>query len=242
MSKLMMINEVAKNYHITKRTLRYYEEIGLLTNVKKNDSNYRYYDDKTLIRLEQILLLRELNFHINEIREILISKDGEVINNILSDKLIKLQDDINSLLSLKNIINSIISIKNEVGIQQVNLYQILKEQIYIHKNMERVFEMSQFVGDVILVEFGINIVECGNTIIENIKILRQDIKKEYNKEIPLIRIKDNLELKDDEYRIIIKGITVKQELLENAPGNEKASTIIDGLKDALIFNIQSIAK
>lgn len=242
MSKLMMISEVAKNYHITKRTLRYYEEIELLTNVRKNDSNYRYYDNETLIRLEQILLLRELNFHINEIREILISKDEEVINNILFDKLIKLQDDINSSISLKNIINSIISIKNEVGIQQVNLYQILKEQIYIHKNMERVFEMSQFVGDVILVEFGINVVECGNTIIENIKILRQDIKKDLNKEITLIRIKDNLELKDDEYRIIIKGITVKQELLADVPCNEKASMIINGLKDALICNIQNITK
>lgn len=55
MSKLM-INQVAKIYHITKITLRYYEEIGLLTNVKKNYSNYRYYDDETLIRLEQILL------------------------------------------------------------------------------------------------------------------------------------------------------------------------------------------
>lgn len=35
MNKLMMISEVANNYHITKRTLRYYEEIGLLPNVKK---------------------------------------------------------------------------------------------------------------------------------------------------------------------------------------------------------------
>lgn len=240
MSKLFMISEVAKNYHITKRTLRYYEEIGLLTNVKKNDSNYRYYDDEALIRLEQILLLRELNFHINEIREMLVSKDEKVINNILSGKLIKLQDDINSLISFKNIINSIISIKNEVGIQKVNLYQILKEQIYIHKNMERMFEMSQFVGDVILIEFGINIVECGNTIIEKIKILRQDLKKDLNKEIPLIRIKDNLELKDDEYRIIIKGITVKQELLVDAMSNEKVSIIIGGLKDALICNMQNI--
>ena len=242
MSKLFKISEVAKNYHITKRTLRYYEEIGLLDNVKKDNSNYRYYDDETLNRLEQILLLKKLNFHLNEIREILISKDETAINNILSDKLIKLQDNINNLISYKNIIKSIISIKNEVGIQQVNLYQILKEQIYINKNMERMFEMSQFVGDVIIVEFGMNIVESGKTIIEDIKKLRQEIKKEYNKEMPLIRIRDNLELKADEYRIIIKGVTVKQESIDNAPGNEKAVTIVNRLKDALISNIQNIAE
>lgn len=239
MSKLM-ISEVAKNYHITKRTLRYYEEIGLLTNVKKNDSNYRYYDNEALIRLEQILLLRELKFSINEIKEILMPKDQKIINSILYDKLIKLQNDINSLVSLKNIITSIINIENEAGIQQVNLYTILKEQIYIHKTVEGVFQMSQFVGDVVLVEFGINIVECANLIISKIKILREDIKKDLNQEIPLIRIKDNLELKDDEYKIIIKGITVKQGLLGTVDNNEKSNIIISALNEALSSNIKNL--
>lgn len=242
MSKLLMINEVAKNYNITKRTLRYYEEIGLLTNIQKNNSNYRYYDNEALNRLEQILLLRDLNFHISEIREILISEDDEAINRILYEKLKKLQDDIDNFLSLKKIIASIISIKNDRGMQQVSIYQILKEQIYIHKNIERVFEMSQFVGDVIIIEFGINIVECANTIIDNIKKLREDIKSQLNKEIPLIRIKDNTDLKDNEYKIFIKGITVKQGLLEDGNANEKATIITEALKEALICNIQSITE
>lgn len=242
MSKLLMINEVAKNYNITKRTLRYYEEIGLLTNIQKNNSNYRYYDNGALNRLEQILLLRDLNFHISEIREILISEDDEAINRILYEKLKKLQDDIDNFLSLKKIITSIISIKNDRGMQQVSIYQILKEQIYIHKNIERVFEMSQFVGDVIIIEFGINIVECANTIIENIKKLREDIKSQLNKEIPLIRIKDNTDLKDNEYKIFIKGITVKQGLLEDGNTNEEATIITEALKEALICNIQSITE
>lgn len=242
MSKLLKINEVAKNYNITKRTLRYYEEIGLLTNVKKNDSNYRYYDNEALNRLEQILLLRDLNFHISEIREILISEDDEAIDRILNNKLKKLQDDIDNFLSLKKIIASIISIKNDRGMQQVSIYQILKEQIYINKNIERMFEMSQFVGDVIIIEFGINFVECANTIIENVKKLRQDIKSEHNKEIPLIRIKDNPDLQENEYKIIIKGITVKQELLENSNTNEKAAIIIEVLKEALVCNIQIITE
>lgn len=240
MSKLMMISEVAKNYNITKRTLRYYEEIGLLTDVKKNDSNYRYYDEATLMRLEQILLLRDLDFHINEIKEILISKDEDIIKNIFCDKLIKLQDDINGLISLKNIISSIISIKNKVGIQEVNLYKILKEQIYIHKNIERVFEMSQFIGEIIIVEFGMNFVQCANEIIDNIKMLRQEIKKDINREIPLIRVKDNLELKDDEYKIIIKGITTKQELFSGNSDVDKVNVIIKSLKDAVICNIENI--
>lgn len=100
--------------------------------------------------------------------------------------------------------------------------------------------MSQFVGDVVLVEFGINIVECANLIISKIKILREDIKKDLNQEIPLIRIKDNLELKDDEYKIIIKGITVKQGLLGIVDNNEKSNIIISALNEALSCNIKNL--
>ncbi|WP_160687247.1 MerR family transcriptional regulator [Clostridium sp. C2-6-12] len=242
MNKLMLISEVSQNYHVTKRTLRYYEEIGLLTNVKKNNSNYRCYDNETLARLEQILLLRELDFHINEIKEILLSNDEKITNDILFNKLRETEDNIKNLISLKNIITSIINIQNQTGMQSVNLYEILKEQIYIHKNMERMFEMSQFVGDIILVEFGINIVESANTIIDNIKLLREDIKDKLNKEIPLIRIKDNIELKDNEYRIIIKNITVKQELLDNITSNERASIILSKLKESLICNIRNLTE
>lgn len=242
MKKLLMIHEVAKIYNITKRTLRYYEDAGLLTTVKKNDSNYRYYDAEALNRLEQILLLRELNFHISEINEILNSKDNEVISRLFCDKLQKLQGDIDNLLSLKKIISSIISIKDEKGMQYVSLYEILKEQIYIHKNIERVFEMSQFVDDIIIIEFGSNIVKGSNTIIENIKNLRQHIKSQFDKEIPLIRVKDNSNLDADEYKITIKNIVVKQELLEKSTEHEKPEIIVQALKEVLIFNLQSITE
>jgi len=235
-----MINEVAKKYNITKRTLRYYEEIGLLTNIRKNNAKYRYYDKAALNRLEQILLLRDLSFNISEIREILISEDGETINRLLYDKLKKLQDNIDYFISLKQIIASIISIRDDIGMEEVSIYQILKEQIYIHKNIEGVFEMSQFVGDVIVIEFGLNIVEGATMLIDNIKRLRQDIKSEHNQEIPLVRIRDVDTLKDNEYKIMIKGITVKQGLLENKTTNERVDTIIDELKEATICNIQSV--
>jgi len=195
----MMISEVARNYNITKRTLRYYEEIGLLTNIKKNESNYRCYDDESLNRLEQILLLKKLNFNINEIREIFILEDDKVIEKILLDKLTKIQQEIDSLAALKKVIVSIVNIRGNKGIQHVNLYEILKEQIYIHKNIERVFEMSQFVGDIVTLEFGVNILACVNEIMDNIKTLRQDIRSKSGKEIPLIRLKDNVDLKEDEY-------------------------------------------
>ena len=240
MSKELMISEVAKNYNITKRTIRYYEEIGLLTNIKKNDSNYRYYNDDALKRLEQILLLRDLGFHINEINEILLSKDEDVIDNMLLNRYRKLHDDINNLISLRNIISSIIRIKNQNGIQKISIYQILKEQIYIHKKYERMFNVSQFVGDLVVVEFGVGLVESADNIIENIRNLRSEIKNKLNKEIPLVRIKDNTDLKENEYRIMIKDIIVRKEVLESVSSTEKATILTNGLKESLLYNIKNI--
>lgn len=43
--ELMTISQISKNYNISTRTLRYYEEIGLLESKRKEDYAYRVYDD-----------------------------------------------------------------------------------------------------------------------------------------------------------------------------------------------------
>ncbi|HEX3040091.1 MAG TPA: MerR family transcriptional regulator [Caproiciproducens sp.] len=67
----MKINEVAKLTGVTVRTLHYYDEIGLLKPAEVTESGYRLYDSDSLCRLQQILLLRELDFPLDEIQEIL---------------------------------------------------------------------------------------------------------------------------------------------------------------------------
>ena len=71
--KLMSVHEVAELTGITARTLHYYDEIGLLKPTKVTEAGYRMYDDKALSRLQNILLFRELEFHLKEIKEILNS-------------------------------------------------------------------------------------------------------------------------------------------------------------------------
>lgn len=68
------VNEVSKLTGVSIRTLHYYDKIGLLHPTEVTDSNYRLYDDTALERLQQILLFRELEFPLKEIRNILDSK------------------------------------------------------------------------------------------------------------------------------------------------------------------------
>lgn len=67
--KKLLKNEVVKMFNTTSETLRYYEKEGLLTPEIKNN-NYRYYDFFDLQRLRQIILFRDLNLSIDEIKSI----------------------------------------------------------------------------------------------------------------------------------------------------------------------------
>ena len=68
---MMTVNEVSKLSGVSIRTLHYYDTIGLLHPTEVTDAGYRLYDDEALERLQQILLFRELEFPLKEIREIL---------------------------------------------------------------------------------------------------------------------------------------------------------------------------
>ncbi|MFA7637067.1 MAG: MerR family transcriptional regulator [Monoglobales bacterium] len=69
------VNEVSKLTGVSIRTLQYYDKIGLLRPTKYTDSGYRLYDDMALEKLQQILLFRELEFPLKEIKTILNSPD-----------------------------------------------------------------------------------------------------------------------------------------------------------------------
>lgn len=70
---MMTVKEVSKLTGVSVRTLQYYDKIGLLQPTKYTDSGYRLYDDTALERLQQILLFRELEFPLKEIKAILDS-------------------------------------------------------------------------------------------------------------------------------------------------------------------------
>ena len=71
----MTVHEVARISGVSVRTLRYYDQIGLLKPAQLSEAGYRLYDDESLQKLQQIMLYRELEFPLKEIRRILDSPD-----------------------------------------------------------------------------------------------------------------------------------------------------------------------
>ena len=72
---LWRVNEVSKLTGVSIRTLQYYDRIGLLHPAKYTEAGYRLYDDTALETLQQILLFRELEFPLKDIKEIISSPD-----------------------------------------------------------------------------------------------------------------------------------------------------------------------
>lgn len=69
------VKEVSKITGVSVRTLHHYDAIGLLKPTKVSEAGYRMYDDTALRRLQNILLFRELQFPLKEIKAILDSPD-----------------------------------------------------------------------------------------------------------------------------------------------------------------------
>lgn len=73
---LYTIEQVATRTGLTKRTLRYYEEVGLLPPTERTEGNYRQYSEADIQRIEHIKRLRDLlGFSLNDIREMLEADD-----------------------------------------------------------------------------------------------------------------------------------------------------------------------
>ena len=65
------VQQIARNAGTTSRTLRHYDDIGLLKPSRTGDNGYRFYDQASLVRLQRILLLRDLGLGLPAIAEVL---------------------------------------------------------------------------------------------------------------------------------------------------------------------------
>jgi len=131
MSEFTKIKDVSLMYAITARTLRYYEDIGLLTSTRTEGYAHRMYDEAAITRLKQILILRKLNINVKDIKRIFKASDSEVVLEVLGKKAEDIDDEVALLHELKSIVLEFINqikqsdFHNETQVKQ--LYEKAKE-------------------------------------------------------------------------------------------------------------------
>lgn len=80
------IHELAKISNVSTRTLRYYDEIGLLKPARTSSSGYRIYGSREVSLLQQILFYRELGMSLKEIKDIILSPSFDEIEALKSHR------------------------------------------------------------------------------------------------------------------------------------------------------------
>ena len=80
------VNKLAQLSGVSSRTLRFYDEIGLLKPAFYGENQYRYYEEEQLLMLQQILFFRELGFPLNDIQRIIECDDFNKIESLNKHK------------------------------------------------------------------------------------------------------------------------------------------------------------
>lgn len=97
------IGDVAKQFDISNRTLRYWEETGILQSVREKNG-YRYYDEENLSRIKQIVLLRRLRVPIADIETMFRADDPVAATEMLAGHLANLRGEEGTLQSLSTVV------------------------------------------------------------------------------------------------------------------------------------------
>lgn len=145
---LLSIKEVKKRTGVTVRTLRYYDQIGLLLPAGKTEGGHRLYGERELIKLQEIQFLKSLGFSLGEIKEMLSNERNWT--ECLQDQLTFVSNEKRKLeqmeMTLQGLLNEI-AIDGEVDLLKVqhliklytkdpNSRDIYRKQVFNESEME----------------------------------------------------------------------------------------------------------
>jgi len=124
---LIRINKVVEDFGLSSRTLRYYEEKGLLWS-HRPDSTQRYYDAAALERLRQIIILRKLQIPIKDITAIFERENTSTLIQAFVDKLDSLDGEISALSELRHLVDDFLHKMLLSGIKKISAITLLYEE------------------------------------------------------------------------------------------------------------------
>jgi len=107
--ELLSISQVSKAFDMTTRTLRYYEQIGLIHSIKKEGYAYRTYDQEAILKLQQISILKKLKVPLKQIKVILEAEGTGTILDILQQTLDAVSIEAAALTTIRNALQTLVN-------------------------------------------------------------------------------------------------------------------------------------
>lgn len=130
------IRQLADLAEVSARTLRYYDEIGLLKPCGTSESGYRLYGEKEVDLLQQILFYRERGFDLKQIQKILYQDDFDIMC-ALQEHLLRLEEQKKHMdMLIQTVEHTIASMKGERKMSDKEKFEVFKEKT-IKENEEK---------------------------------------------------------------------------------------------------------
>ena len=132
------IKQLARLSGVSTRTLRFYDETGLLKPAYIGENQYRYYQEEQALLLQQILFYRELDFSLSDIRHVLSSDTFDKVSSMQSQK-VMLQEKLQKVKNMiKTIDNTMQHLRGELTMQVEEFFDPIKlKNTDIQKEYER---------------------------------------------------------------------------------------------------------
>jgi DNA-binding transcriptional MerR regulator len=125
--KPVQIGELAKNLNITTRTIRYYEEIGLMGRNERLDGATRSYSRDDILRLKFILKLKTMGISLKEIQELSDIFDINEKNfDTITPKLIEILDS--HIARVDEKMANLSSLRNDIVDYRVRITELLNDR------------------------------------------------------------------------------------------------------------------
>lgn len=122
----IQIGSLAKQLAISTRTIRYYEEIGLMGDPDRVSGGFRSYSKKEVVRLKFILRLKELGITLNEMKDISVNYE---LNNQATDKILPQLVEIltNHLVNIDEKIKNLRALRKDINDYSQRIVDLLHQ-------------------------------------------------------------------------------------------------------------------
>lgn len=141
------VQKLAKIAGISARTLRYYDEIGILKPARVNSSGYRIYGQKEVDRLQQILFYRELGLSLESIKHIVTAPSFDSVNALRKhhEKLLEKREQLDLLIA--NVEKTIACAEGRITMTDKEKFEGFKQKLIEDNEKKYGQEIREKYGD-----------------------------------------------------------------------------------------------
>lgn len=198
------VQKLAKLAGISTRTLRYYDEIGLLKPARINSSGYRIYGQNELDFLQQIMFYRELGVGLEDIRSIITADSF--------DKIMALQEHRSKLIAQKKRISTLIGNVEKTIKMKKGMIEMSDKEKFEGFKQNLIDENEKKYGKEIREKYGDKQVEESNMKLKNMTPEQFEAAEKLNEQL-FETLKSAMETKDPSGELAQKAARIHREWL-----------------------------